>query len=392
MENSKKKQLIFSLIGIILLILFSVGMVYAFYNYTRQGSTNNVVNMADLTFEFVDSDWIWLENAYPLNTEQALALEKTGSSVIQDVDGGIAQFKITGGHSAGSIDYLIFLEDSELTETTTSKSGTYTLDPSTKIGMFPNNAISINLQTATYDIFSESGLVLDRNDIAIPSVSFSGLSSSSYINTENAISIAYLPGNENGYILGAGTFSGGVKTRYFELRMWINDTVIMDDDLRIVCQSYNDPEDEEDYGRGYCNSSTPNLPSGVQYVYSTGEFGKMYYSSKIKVEVVHTGNQKIKDPPPQVTTTLTQAVTPVVDSTVENMFENTSNTTSTNGLYLYGPSQNSDYPIYYYRGNVDNHLLFANKCWRIVRTTETGGTKIIYDGVPHVIIQEMLLK
>ena len=39
-------------------------------------------------------------------------------------------------------------------------------------------------------------------------------------------------------------------------------------------------------------------------------------------------------------------------------------------------------PVYYYRGNVDNRLIFANFCWRIVRTTETGGVKLIYDGVP----------
>ena len=39
-------------------------------------------------------------------------------------------------------------------------------------------------------------------------------------------------------------------------------------------------------------------------------------------------------------------------------------------------------PVYYYRGNVDNRVIFANFCWRIVRTTETGGVKLIYDGVP----------
>ena len=39
--------------------------------------------------------------------------------------------------------------------------------------------------------------------------------------------------------------------------------------------------------------------------------------------------------------------------------------------------------VYYYRGNVDNHLIFANFCWRIVRTTETGGVKLIYEGVPQ---------
>ena len=30
----------------------------------------------------------------------------------------------------------------------------------------------------------------------------------------------------------------------------------------------------------------------------------------------------------------------------------------------------------------DNNVLFANFCWRIVRTTETGGIKLIYNGVP----------
>ena len=39
-------------------------------------------------------------------------------------------------------------------------------------------------------------------------------------------------------------------------------------------------------------------------------------------------------------------------------------------------------PVYYYRGNVDNRVIFANFCWRIIRTTETGGVKLIYDGVP----------
>ncbi len=56
-----------------------------------------------------------------------------------------------------------------------------------------------------------------------------------------------------------------------------------------------------------------------------------------------------------------------------------------NGVFLYdGTDDNGgDYPIYYYRGNVtNNNVLFANMCWKIVRTTSTGGTKLIYNGVP----------
>ncbi len=38
-------------------------------------------------------------------------------------------------------------------------------------------------------------------------------------------------------------------------------------------------------------------------------------------------------------------------------------------------------PVYYYRGPVNNNLvIWADYCWRIVRTTSTGGVKLIYSG------------
>lgn len=40
-------------------------------------------------------------------------------------------------------------------------------------------------------------------------------------------------------------------------------------------------------------------------------------------------------------------------------------------------------PIYYYRGSIaENNVIFANMCWQIVRTTETGGLKLLYKGLP----------
>ena len=69
------------------------------------------------------------------------------------------------------------------------------------------------------------------------------------------------------------------------------------------------------------------------------------------------------------------------DTTTQIDFSQTSEASNTNGIYM-TTDTDSGKPVYYYRGNVDNHLLFANFCWRIVRTTETGGVKLIYDGVP----------
>lgn len=55
----------------------------------------------------------------------------------------------------------------------------------------------------------------------------------------------------------------------------------------------------------------------------------------------------------------------------------------TTGVYVKSGTENNVNPIYYYRGAVDNNnVLFADKCWLIVRTTETGGTKLIYNGTP----------
>lgn len=57
--------------------------------------------------------------------------------------------------------------------------------------------------------------------------------------------------------------------------------------------------------------------------------------------------------------------------------------TNGKGLYVRAGTEEDEYPIFYYRGDVkDNNVLFAGYCWKIVRTTETGGTKLIYNGIP----------
>ena len=51
------------------------------------------------------------------------------------------------------------------------------------------------------------------------------------------------------------------------------------------------------------------------------------------------------------------------------------------GLYNGEGADTYANPVYYYKGNVqNNNVLFAGFCWKIVRTTETGGVKIVYNG------------
>ena len=72
----------------------------------------------------------------------------------------------------------------------------------------------------------------------------------------------------------------------------------------------------------------------------------------------------------------------VTSTTGINLALGASNTNG-RGVYKIASTDSDPYPIYYYRGAVtNNNVKFAGFCWKIVRTTETGGIKLIYNGTP----------
>ena len=78
--------------------------------------------------------------------------------------------------------------------------------------------------------------------------------------------------------------------------------------------------------------------------------------------------------------TLYYKIESAANKTTSVDFSKTSDEAATNGIYM-TTDTDSGMLVYYYRGNVNNRVIFADKCWRIIRTTETGGVKLIYDGV-----------
>ena len=72
------------------------------------------------------------------------------------------------------------------------------------------------------------------------------------------------------------------------------------------------------------------------------------------------------------------AKTDTIDFSVNSM------TSGTNGIYTTTATEGNK-EVYYYRGaadQVNNNIIFNNMCWKIIRTTETGGVKLIYNGTP----------
>ena len=61
-----------------------------------------------------------------------------------------------------------------------------------------------------------------------------------------------------------------------------------------------------------------------------------------------------------------------------------SGVSGTNGIYTTTATDGNE-PVYYFRGDADkvnNNIIFNNMCWKIIRTTENNGIKIIYNGIP----------
>ncbi len=70
-----------------------------------------------------------------------------------------------------------------------------------------------------------------------------------------------------------------------------------------------------------------------------------------------------------------------VTSTSGIDFSHIASDTNGNGLYRDRNTKNNSNPILYFRGkNLNNHIIYAGFCWEIVRTTNKGGIKIVYDG------------
>lgn len=163
MENSNnKKKTLLSLIGVLLLILFSVGVTFAFMSYSRTGERNNVINTGSVTFSFEDNSYIWLQNALPISVEQGCSLEKNSGGTAmktEHIDGGVAQFTVTS-NSTTRVNYSVYLDQETLsngTYTSPTKDLSFQITNDSK--MISPFLIGLNLNTDTTGaIFSDTGL------------------------------------------------------------------------------------------------------------------------------------------------------------------------------------------------------------------------------------------
>ena len=401
--KNKKKQIIITLIAIISLIVITVGVTYAFFNYAKEGATDNTIKTGAITFLYTEvsgvGKGISLTDAYPV-------VDSIGK--VQVGEGKVFDFKVTSNISMNSsIGYQV---------TARKKTGSTLANSAVKVYLTEVNGTEQELLLSKYSELSQT----DRVD------------ANKYI--EKVLYESRVPANTSNY------------EKNFRLRMWVSD--------------------DTDFSDGSMNDKTFTLTVNVYAdgKVVTSEEQNSYSNASIKsVSVDNTELTKVENKDYQYETTLPEGTTSTtLDIETENKYANvkvekidslaysatTSNikrlstkktldlnsgdnyfkvtvtsenketineykikisviesvsifgkqysviqkeptlTTSSNlssdesGLYK-STDTNTGKPTYYFRGDIkNNYVSFAGFTWRIVRVNEDETIRIVMqDGI-----------
>ena len=102
MNENSSKQVLLSVLGIAVLVVAVVGVSFAFFTYSKQGETNNVITTGSIFFNFTDGDAIYLTNQFPVDDNTGKAL--TGA----EGENAVMNFTVKGYSSSNKgIEYTV---------------------------------------------------------------------------------------------------------------------------------------------------------------------------------------------------------------------------------------------------------------------------------------------
>ena len=287
----KKKTSLIGLIISILLFIIGVGVTFAAYTYSRNGTSNSKQVVGDIYMHYTESNALTLENAMPSSTYIA---------------NNYFEFTVDGKNTTANKDiiYDIVLSHGDVPQ---GKTETNRIDDKFlkfRLVEVINNTETEILNNKSYDDLTSKRIYVET----IPKNTTSGI------------------------------------THTYRLYMWIGNEVVI---------------------------------GNINQDYTESEWSNLFASIKVNVTGDFT-EKEVARPINQVINTTTK------DTGIK--FYNVSSASNGQGLYMMESTENDTYPIYYYRGNVDNNnVYFAENCWKAVRTTSTGGLKLVYNGAATIV-------
>ena len=223
--GNNSKQVVLSIIGIAILVIAVVGVSFAFFTYSKQGTTNNVITTGSIEFVYEESSAsaFSLTNQFPQsNTDGA-----TNSKFMFDVRGNLPS-------TANAVNYKVYAVAGA------AESGKTRMQ---------NSQVSIQVTS---------------NNGGVPETAYATAGAlTNAVDTTQGLQIAH----------GTIAADGSAHQHDYNLTMWVNDTVTISD---------------TDGTATYRASSGPDYPStatslaadvAARPVYST-----LYYSLKVNVD------------------------------------------------------------------------------------------------------------
>ena len=381
--KNKKKQIIITLIAIISLIVITVGVTYAFFNYAKEGTTDNTIKTGSITFLYTEvsgvGKGISLTDAYPV-------ADSIGK--VQVGEGKVFDFKVTSNISMNSnIGYQV---------TARKKTGSTLANSAVKVYLTEVNGTEQELLLSKYSELSQT----DKVD------------SSKF--DERILYEATVPANTANY------------EKNFRLRMWVSDdtdftdgsmndktftlTVNVYADGKVITDNLDTTNTLDSITVSDCtldpvfNNATTEYSCTVKNNVTTVNVNATATSSKSKVRglgtkdltvgkntlpirvIAEDGSEKIYN----VNVTRKAGATSLKNEIMKNsvitanptLTTSSNNTSDASGLYKSTATNTGD-PTYYFRGNVENNYVsFAGFTWRIVRINEDGTVRIVMqDGI-----------
>ncbi len=329
----KRKSLIVTIL-LVVIVLITLGVTYAFFNYTRTGSPNTI-RVGRIAFTTNQTKTINLTNVFPI----------ASSSVGTDTDNvGEVEVTITGDTDYfGGIEYLISSDNTNI-YTTSGKAVPVSLDITvTNLGTENANYFTAreSQDTTMYKKLTQDTIVGDQ-----------------------MLLVGYIKPNTT-----SGT-AEGVNGK-------ITIKAYLDNDKIAISDTYDGTESD--------NNGTTNEWVDNRTILTTDEWNALQ-SSGISFQIKVEANEGIwvigsLEDIMKRNAVMDNIQSEFVTASTGIDFSQISSDTNGKGLYIRSGTENDAYPIVYYRGDVeDNNVLFNNKCWKAVRTTDTGGVKLIYNG------------
>lgn len=245
MENNNSKQLVLSIVGIAVLVIAVVGISFAFFSYSRTGTSNNVITTGQIFMSFEETSQISLSNQFPMLTSDAI-------TAIPTPDGDIAysNFTVTGYYSAstGGIDYKVYAIDGD--------AGT-----SPHVNRLADSEVSVFLK------------------------SYPQAYASNVVSTPTPVSS--LTSDANGRILATGHIEAGTDSAHqqvdsYQLAMFVNETVrISDTDLTVPFTGATTTPSAVKYCASALHTKNKTVTTGEEPSQTTTTFPVYDYGCKI---------------------------------------------------------------------------------------------------------------